>query len=48
MQLLRRLGATHTHYVRCIKPNATQAPLSMDADIVRSQLRAAGTLEVSE
>ena len=45
--LLGRLGSTELHFVRCVKPNAAQAPAAFDAPLVAHQLRCAGVTEVA-
>ena len=44
--LMARLRAAEPHFVRCIKPNARQAPDSFDSGSVLAQLRCNGVLEV--
>jgi myosin heavy subunit len=39
------LGACHAFYVRCIKPNGIQQPVTFDVDLVMAQLRYTGKKE---
>ena len=43
--LMRTIGATQTHYCRCVKPSASGARLRFDPAYVAHQLRSAGVLE---
>lgn len=43
--LMRELGASHVHFVRCIKPNDALTPGAPDAGLVLDQLRFSGMLE---
>ena len=43
--LLRLVTASHTHFVRCVKPNGEKAAHLWDADMVLRQLRCGGVLE---
>ncbi|EDQ88665.1 uncharacterized protein MONBRDRAFT_32844 [Monosiga brevicollis MX1] len=43
--LVKRLDACEPHFIRCIKPNATQKPANWDAELVERQLTYAGVLE---
>jgi len=45
--LLERLDQSQLHFVRCIKPNALQKPMSYDNDLVLHQLKCCGILEVA-
>ena len=44
-ELLKVIGLTNTHFVRCIKPNEEKAPTKFDAKDVLRQLRYSGMLE---
>ncbi|OLY78766.1 Myosin-2 [Smittium mucronatum] len=44
-QLMKTIGETNTHYIRCIKPNESKTPWGFDPVMVLSQLRACGVLE---
>jgi myosin-5 len=46
-ELLAMLDVTGLHFVRCIKPNAALVPASFANDLVLSQLRCCGVLEVA-
>ncbi|CAJ0570603.1 unnamed protein product, partial [Mesorhabditis spiculigera] len=41
-QLIEKLALTGTHFVRCVKPNATMSPWKFDGAAVLGQLRCAG------
>jgi myosin heavy chain 9/10/11/14 len=43
--LMRQLGSTQPHFVRCIVPNAFKQPGRIDAPLVLHQLRCNGVLE---
>jgi myosin-5 len=43
---MQRLENTEPHFVRCIKPNASQKPIVYHDDMVLQQLRCCGVLEV--
>jgi myosin-5 len=43
-ELLREIGRTQTHYVRCIKPNAQKQPGRFERRLVVQQLRCAGVM----
>jgi len=45
--LLERLNKSQLHFVRCIKPNKLQKPLSFDDELVLHQLKCCGVLEVA-
>ena len=45
--LLERLDKSQLHFVRCIKPNKLQKPLSFDDGLVLHQLKCCGVLEVA-
>lgn len=45
--LLERLDTSQLHFVRCIKPNKMQKPLSFDDSLVLHQLKCCGVLEVA-
>eukprot|EP01090_Pellita_catalonica_P010685 TRINITY_DN2211_c0_g1_i3.p1 TRINITY_DN2211_c0_g1~~TRINITY_DN2211_c0_g1_i3.p1 ORF type:complete len:1734 (-),score=312.63 TRINITY_DN2211_c0_g1_i3:863-6064(-) len=45
IQLMTTIGATESHYVRCIKPNSLKVPSNFDQEMVLAQLRYAGMLE---
>ncbi len=45
--LLDRLDASQLHFVRCIKPNASQQPSRFDDALVLHQLKCCGILEVA-
>ena len=44
--LLDSLRHTRTHYVKCVKPNATKSPRVFDAPLVMQQLRCNGIMEL--
>ena len=44
--LMNMLKDTKPYYIRCIKPNTTQSPLTMQPALVLQQLRYSGLLEV--
>ncbi|GBF94946.1 myosin-2 heavy chain [Raphidocelis subcapitata] len=46
-ELLAMLDVTGLHFVRCIKPNAALVPSTFANDLVLSQLRCCGVLEVA-
>eukprot|EP01052_Picozoa_sp_SAG31_P042825 SAG31_NODE_6926_length_1847_cov_1.359268_2_plen_137_part_01 len=43
--LIDRINATQVHYIRCVKPNAKQSPVTFDPIAVAEQLRCQGILE---
>lgn len=43
--LMEIIKSTQVHYIRCIKPNCTKAPLEFDPPFVLQQLRAGGIIE---
>ena len=43
--LMTDLGATHAHFIRCLKPNLQLAPQTVMPGLVLNQLRCSGTLE---
>lgn len=43
--LMKQLGSTQPHFVRCIVPNSMKKPGKMDAPLVLHQLRCNGVLE---
>ena len=43
--LMRSIGKTTTHYVRCVKPSVSGGPLLFESGYVAAQLRSAGVLE---
>ena len=43
--LMTDLGATHAHFIRCLKPNIRLQPQQFSATLILSQLRCSGTLE---
>ena len=43
--LMRALRSTHSHFVRCIKPNHDQAPNKFLNDLVLEQLRDSGMVD---
>ncbi|XP_024403089.1 myosin-3 isoform X2 [Physcomitrium patens] len=45
-KLMQRLESTEPHFIRCIKPNASQFPNIFDQKLVIQQLRCCGVLEV--
>ncbi|KAJ3682270.1 hypothetical protein LUZ60_014843 [Juncus effusus] len=45
-QLMQRLESTTPHFIRCIKPNKSQLPGCYEQNLVLSQLRCCGVLEV--
>ena len=45
--LLERLDASQLHFVRCIKPNASQQPMLFEDPLVLHQLKCCGILEVA-
>ena len=44
-QLLKVVGASHAHFVRCIKPNLNKKPVEWNDDVVTKQLRCSGVME---
>ncbi|CAJ1452776.1 unnamed protein product, partial [Effrenium voratum] len=44
-ELMTKIQASETHYVRCIKPNASSVPEEFTAPMVHEQLRYSGVLE---
>mmetsp|Transcript_13168 Transcript_13168/g.23373 ORF Transcript_13168/g.23373 Transcript_13168/m.23373 type:complete len:1804 (+) Transcript_13168:226-5637(+) len=46
VDLMKTLNSTQPHFVRCVKPNAEKVGNSFTAEMVLSQLRYAGVLEV--
>nr|GEW22493.1 myosin-1 [Tanacetum cinerariifolium] len=45
-QLVKRLGNTRSHFIRCIKPNNSHSPGIYDQQLVLQQLKCCGVLEV--
>ena len=45
--LLERLDTSQLHFVRCIKPNASQQPMLFEDTLVLHQLKCCGILEVA-
>ncbi|KAJ3690189.1 hypothetical protein LUZ61_019353 [Rhynchospora tenuis] len=45
-QLMQRLESTTPHFIRCIKPNSLQQPGIYEQELVLSQLKCCGVLEV--
>ncbi|KAJ9553939.1 hypothetical protein OSB04_017984 [Centaurea solstitialis] len=45
-QLIKCLGNTRSHFIRCIKPNNTHSPGIYDQGLVLQQLKCCGVLEV--
>lgn len=45
-KLMQRLESTEPHFIRCIKPNASQLPNIFEQELVLQQLRCCGVLEV--
>jgi hypothetical protein len=43
--LMKTLNATAPHYIRCIKPNATKAPLTVDDELLANQVAYLGIVE---
>ena len=43
--LLSTLGASQSHFIRCIKPNDARAPFTLEPQTARTQLRSCGVLE---
>lgn len=46
--LVKQLGLTEPHYIKCIKPNSAKSPGGWSSPLVTDQLRYSGVLEVSE
>ncbi|WVR03781.1 hypothetical protein IAU60_000776 [Kwoniella sp. DSM 27419] len=44
-QLMQQLSSTQPHFVRCIVPNTTKQPETVDVNLVLDQLRCNGVLE---
>ncbi|ORX33259.1 P-loop containing nucleoside triphosphate hydrolase protein [Kockovaella imperatae] len=44
-QLMKQLGTTQPHFVRCIVPNSEKRPGKLEANLVLDQLRCNGVLE---
>ena len=44
-ELMRSLRSTHSHFVRCIKPNLKKVPVEFDEALVRLQLNCSGIFE---
>ena len=44
-ELLRLIGYSHMHFVRCIKPNREKVPSVFEDDLVAKQLRCSGVFE---
>ncbi|KAI8611721.1 P-loop containing nucleoside triphosphate hydrolase protein [Chytriomyces sp. MP71] len=44
-ELMQTIRQTQSHYIRCIKPNASKHPFEFDGVMVLSQLQACGVLE---
>ena len=44
-ELLKKIGASHMHFVRCIKPNRDKVPQAFADDLVVSQMRCSGVFE---
>ena len=44
-ELLASIAATHSHFVRCIKPNADKLSYSVDAPLLRTQLQSSGVMD---
>ncbi len=42
--LLSEISASQPHFVKCIKPNPSKVPLSLNFGMVASQLRYLGVL----
>ena len=43
--LLASIAATHSHFVRCIKPNADKLSYTVDAQLLRTQLQSSGVMD---
>ena len=43
--LLSSIAATHSHFVRCIKPNADKLSYTVDAQLLRTQLQSSGVMD---
>ena len=43
--LLSSISATHSHFVRCIKPNAEKLSYTVDEQLLRTQLQSSGVMD---